>query len=73
MVLNAEVIETTAGGVAAELARRGVDPDKRVTVTIESPQDSPRSKLADIASRMRRTAAKRGLTTEIFDAILAKP
>lgn len=30
-----EFIESTAGQVAAELARRGVAPDQRVVVTIE--------------------------------------
>jgi hypothetical protein len=30
-----EVIETTVSKVAAELARRGLDPDDRVTITIE--------------------------------------
>jgi hypothetical protein len=30
-----EFIESTAGQVAAELARRGIDPDQRVTITIE--------------------------------------
>ena len=30
-----EVIETTAGKVSAELAKRGLDPDDRVTITIE--------------------------------------
>ncbi len=30
-----EFIESTAGQVAAELARRGVRPDQRVTVAIE--------------------------------------
>jgi hypothetical protein len=30
-----EVIETTAGEVAAELARRGISSDERVTITIE--------------------------------------
>lgn len=30
-----EFIESTAGQVAAELARRGVAPDQRVTITIE--------------------------------------
>jgi hypothetical protein len=29
------VIESTAGEVAAELARRGVAPEQRVTITIE--------------------------------------
>jgi hypothetical protein len=30
-----EFIESTAGEVVAELARRGVAPDRRVTITIE--------------------------------------
>lgn len=30
-----DIIESTAGDVAAELARRGVRPDQRVTVAIE--------------------------------------
>ena len=35
MAQQAEVIETTVAEVAAELARRGLDPQDRVTVTIE--------------------------------------
>jgi hypothetical protein len=34
-----EVIETTAGKVAAELARRGIGSDERVVVTIEADQE----------------------------------
>jgi hypothetical protein len=34
MARRREVIETTAGEVAAELARRGVGADERVTITI---------------------------------------
>jgi hypothetical protein len=34
-----EVIETTAGNVAAELARRGIGSDERVIVTIEPEQE----------------------------------
>ena len=30
-----EFIESTAGQVAAELARRGISPEQRVTITIE--------------------------------------
>lgn len=33
-----EFIESTAGQVAAELARRGVAPEQRVTITIEPPE-----------------------------------
>jgi hypothetical protein len=35
MATQPEFIETTAEHVAAELVRRGVAPDRRVTVTIE--------------------------------------
>ena len=35
MSAPAEVIETTVGEVATELARRGLDPHDRVTVTIQ--------------------------------------
>jgi hypothetical protein len=72
---SGDVIRTTAGQVAAELARRGVSPDEHVTVTID-PDEQVRAeppKLAEIAARMRATAAARGLTTEIFDALLAQP
>jgi hypothetical protein len=34
-VTEPQFIESTAGQVAAELARRGVAPDQRVTITIE--------------------------------------
>ncbi len=36
-----QVIETTAGEAAAELARRGIAPEQRVTITIdpEEPDD----------------------------------
>jgi len=35
MAQKSDVIETTVGKVAAELARRGLDPRDRITVTIE--------------------------------------
>jgi hypothetical protein len=38
---RAEVIETTVSRVAAELARRGLDPDDRVTITIEPDEPIP--------------------------------
>ena len=70
--MGTEVIETTAGEIAAEVARRGVGPMQRVTVTIDADQSaSPiRPKLAEIVARMQATAAARGLTTEIFDDIV---
>jgi hypothetical protein len=39
MATDAEVIETTAGRVADELARRGIGSDVRVVVTIEQEQE----------------------------------
>jgi hypothetical protein len=35
-----EVIESTAGEVTAELTRRGIRPQDRVTITIDPEQDS---------------------------------
>ncbi len=35
-----KVIESTAGEVAAELARQGIRPQDRVTITIERERDS---------------------------------
>ena len=73
MASRTEVIETTAGEVAAEVARRGIRPDERVTVSFEATAAaSARPKLSEIAARMRKTAAARGLTTEIFDSLLAQ-
>jgi NAD(P)-dependent dehydrogenase (short-subunit alcohol dehydrogenase family) len=39
MSSRTEVIETTAGKVGAELARRGIGSDERVVVTIEREQE----------------------------------
>jgi hypothetical protein len=35
MTATPQVIETTAGEIATELKRQGINPDERVTVTIE--------------------------------------
>ena len=35
MASESEVIETTVGKVAVELAKRGLDPEDRITITIE--------------------------------------
>ena len=56
-----EVIETTVSKVAAELARRGLDPDDRVTITIEPDELIPGRR----ASRARVIAA--GLTGDDID------
>jgi hypothetical protein len=39
MSSRTEIIETTAGKVGAELARRGIGSDERVVVTLEAEQE----------------------------------
>jgi hypothetical protein len=53
MSSESEVIETTVSKVAAELAKRGLDPDDRVTIMIESDELIPGRR----ASRARVIAA----------------
>lgn len=60
----AEVIETTVGEVAAELARRGLDPRDRVTVTIQQDELLPGRREA----RLRVIAA--GLSDEDIDRLI---
>jgi hypothetical protein len=59
-----EVIETTVSKVAAELARRGLDPDDRVAITIEPDELIPGRR----ASRARVIAA--GLTDDDIDRLI---
>jgi hypothetical protein len=61
---RAEVIETTVSEVAAELARRGLDPGDRVTITIEPAEIIPGRREA----RARVIAA--GLTDDDIDRML---
>ena len=64
MAQQAEVIETTVGEVAAELARRGLDPHDRVTVTIQPDELIPGRREA----RLHVIAA--GLTDEDIDRLI---
>jgi len=64
MSSQVEVIETTVGEVAAELLRRGLDPDDRVTITIEPDELIPGRR----ASRARVIAA--GLTDDDIDRLI---
>ena len=64
MSSESEVIETTVSKVAAELARRGLDPDDRVTITIEPDELIPGRR----ASRARAIAA--GLTDDDIDRLI---
>jgi hypothetical protein len=64
VVGKGEVIETTVSKVAAELARRGLDPHDRVTITIEPDELIPGRR----ASRARVIAA--GLTDDDIDRLI---
>jgi hypothetical protein len=59
-----EVIETTVSKVAAELVRRGLDPNDRVTITIEPDELIPGRREA----RARVIAA--GMTDEDIDRLI---
>ena len=64
MASQSEVIETTVGKVTAELAKRGLDPEDRVTITIEPDELIPGRR----ASRARVVAA--GLTDDDIDRLI---
>ncbi len=64
MSQRTEVIETTMGEVAAELARRGLDPSDRVMVTIQPDELIPGRREA----RVRVVAA--GLTDDDIDRMI---
>jgi hypothetical protein len=64
MSSGSEVIETTVSKVAAELAKRGLDPDDRITIMIEPDELIPGRR----ASRARVIAA--GLTDDDIDRLI---
>jgi hypothetical protein len=64
MASRSEVIETTVDKVAAELARPGLDPHDRVTITIEADELIPGRREA----RARVVAA--GLTDADIDRLI---
>ena len=59
-----EVIQTTVSEVATELARRGLDPDDRVTITVEPDELVPGRR----AARARVIAA--GLSDDDIDRLI---
>ena len=60
-----EVIETTANNVSAELARRGIRPDDRVTLTIE-----PEQELIPGRRQSRALVVAAGLTDDDIDRLI---
>lgn len=52
-----------AAEVSKRLAKKGIDPDKPVTVLIDE-------SLEDVARRMRTKAGKRGMTPQLFEKLI---
>ncbi|HEY5207964.1 MAG TPA: hypothetical protein VIJ42_00815 [Stellaceae bacterium] len=66
-ILEAVTLDT----VSDALRKEGIRPGQRFSITVDE-STSPRLKLTDIAQRMRATAVARGMTTEIFDTLIAQ-
>ena len=60
-----EFIESTAGQVAAELERRGIAPDRHVTITIE-----PDDWLAEVRRYSRKRVIEAGLSDDDIDRLV---
>jgi hypothetical protein len=60
-----QFIESTAGQVAAELARRGIAPDRHVTIAIE-----PDDWLADVRRVARPNVVAAGWTDDEIDRLV---
>jgi hypothetical protein len=66
--LEPEFIASTAGQVAAELARRGVSPDRRVTIAIEP--DPPDDWIEKARAFARPRVIAEGWSDEDIDRII---
>jgi hypothetical protein len=64
-VAEPQVIESTAGQVAAELERRGIAPDRHVTITIE-----PNDWLAEVRRYSRPKVIEAGWSDDDFDWLI---
>jgi hypothetical protein len=64
-VTEPQFIESTAGQVAAELARRGIAPDRHVTITIE-----PDDWLAEVRRFARPSVVSKGLSDADIDRLI---
>jgi hypothetical protein len=64
-VAEPQIIESTAGQVAAELARRGIAPDQHVTITIE-----PDDWLAEVRRFTRPRVVAHGWSDADIDRII---
>ena len=68
MARQPEFIESTAGNVAEELARRGIPPAQRVTITIEP--DEPDDWIAKARAFARPKIIAEGWTDADIDRII---
>jgi hypothetical protein len=68
MTTQPEFIESTAGNVAEELARRGIPPGQRVTITIEP--DEPDDWIAKARRFARPKVIAEGWTDADIDRII---
>jgi len=68
MAAQPEFIESTAGEVAEELARRGIPPAQRVTITIEP--DEPDDWIAKARAFARPKVIAEGWTDADIDRII---
>ncbi|MSP02210.1 MAG: hypothetical protein EXR07_14340 [Acetobacteraceae bacterium] len=66
--LRPQLIESTAGDVAAELARRGIAPEQQVTIVI--PPDEPDDWLAAARRFARPKVIAAGWTDDDIDRII---
>jgi hypothetical protein len=71
--LMSKVLEGVTIETFPEVARTSqIRPGQRFAIVLEGKPEPRRPRLAEIAEKMRATAAARGMTTEVFDAIIAK-
>jgi hypothetical protein len=66
-VAEPQFIESTAGQVAAELARRGITPDRHVTITIE-----PDDWLAEVRRYARPKVIEAGWSDDDIDLLIKR-
>jgi hypothetical protein len=64
-VVEPQFIESTAGEVAAELARRGIAPDRHVTIIVE-----PDDWLAEVRRYARPKVTEAGRSDEDIDRLI---
>ncbi|HEX4111081.1 MAG TPA: hypothetical protein VH020_00960 [Stellaceae bacterium] len=62
----------TLDTVSDALRKEGIRPGQRFSITVADSSETQTS-FAEIAERMRATAMAQGLTTEIFDTLIAQP